>query len=300
MTRLSTTASSATAAGRCAVCGEPEPLGDVVCRRCSSDSLAPADTLVVVRGDERAYVRVPSAIAPAIVDRLAVEGCPARAVTVPQAWMALPVRTWTLIAAVSLSGFWAARLVDPRLWATTAVLVVALLVAADQAMRRPRVTPAATDGAADLPTRLRRAVTESLDALPPGDARRALTDIVRRARPLVVALQRRPDDHRVLGDVSDLVEASCDIAAELHRLDAFLARPSSALAARRRGEGIRETLARRLAEAGAAIDGLYAQLLQEGSTASDRVAELATELAKEANARKEAAVELDAYLRGKA
>jgi hypothetical protein len=300
VTRLAPTSAAATATGRCAVCGEPEPLGDVVCRRCADDTLAPADTLVVVQGDERAYVRVPNSLAPAVVDRLAGEGCRARAVAVRQAWMAVPAHTWTLVVAVLVSGFWAAHVIDPKLWATTTILAAALLVAADQSMRRPRLSPAVTDGAAELPPRLRRVVSTILDELPPGDARRALADVVRRARPLISALQKRPDDRRVLGDVSDLVGASCEIAAELDRVDSFLAHradPQSAAALRIRSQGVRETLVRRLADAGAAIDALYAQLLQEGSPASARVAELASELSAEATARREASKELEEFLK---
>jgi hypothetical protein len=258
-----------------------------------------ADTLVVVRGDERAYARVPSATAPAIVAQLLAEGREARAVAVREAWTALPARTWTLVGAVLVSGLTAAYLVAPELSVTTAGVAALLLLLADRAMRRPRVAPATDEDTSDLPPRLRRTVSGALADLPSGDARRLVADVVRRARPLLAAVANRPDDRHVQRDVVDLVDACCAIAVELHRVDAFLALPADPHLAdarlaesRTRCQETRALLARRLADAVAAIDALHAQLLREGSPASDRVAELASELQAEASARGAATREL--------
>jgi hypothetical protein len=133
-----------------------------------------------------------------------------------------------------------------------------------------------------------------------------LADIVRRARPLLAAVADRPDDRRIQRDVVDLVDACCAIAVELHRVDSFLALPADPRLAdarlaesRKRCSDTRALLARRLADAGAAIDALHAQLLQEGSPASDRVSELASELQAEASARGAATRELYELLESK-
>src|SRR5918912_3958384 len=93
-------------------------------------------------------------------------------------------------------------------------------------MRRPRVPSADDEDWSALPPRLRRTVTGVLAELPPGDARRLAAAVVRRARALLVAVESRPDDRRVQRDVVDLVDASCAIAVELQRVDAFLALPA--------------------------------------------------------------------------
>ena len=286
---------AATAAGRCAVCGEPEPLGGVLCTRCSEDGSGTPDTLVVVQNEERAYVRVSSLLAELVVLRLAEEGCTARAVPASRAWMALPRRVWRLVVSVLVAGVAAALVAVPSLGIVTLIVAGALLVAADDAMRRPMLAARAEESAPELPHRLRKTVTSVLDALPAGDARRLLADVVRRARPLLAEIQRRPDDRRTLGDVSDLVEASCDIAAELARVDAFLALPGTArtVDTTSRCNTMRELLTRRLADAASAIDAMLAQMLVEESPASDRVAELASELTAEASARRAAFKELD-------
>jgi hypothetical protein len=265
-----------------------------------------ADTLVVVRGDERAYARVPSASAPAIVAQLLAEGREARAVAVRDAWTALPARTWTLIAAVVVSGLAAAYLVAPEMAVMTVGVAGSLLFLADRAMRRPLLPSSDDADASDLPPRLRRAVAGALADLPSGDARRLLADVVRRARPLLADVASRPDDRHVERDVVDLVDACCAIALELQRVDSFLALPADprlsdarlAESRTRCGE-TRALLARRLADAVAAIDALHAQLLREGTPASDRVAELASELQAEASARGAATRELYELLEGR-
>jgi hypothetical protein len=132
---------------------------------------------------------------------------------------------------------------------------------------------------------------------------------VRRARTLFDTFAGQTDERRVTRDVSDLVEACCDIAREHARLDAVLPalwEPALAPAAargaaddagadelRRRGEAGRALLTRRLREAIAAIDELVVQRgVERGGTAAERVAELTSELTAEAAARRHAAREI--------
>ncbi|HVE80120.1 MAG TPA: hypothetical protein VNA89_14735 [Gemmatimonadaceae bacterium] len=286
-------------AGRCAACGEPEALDLVICPRCAASAPEAADTLIVLRGAERAYARVPAALAPVVLGRLADEGRTARAVPARRAWVAIPGRTWVLILAIVVSGAAAAAVAAPALRYVTPLVALGLLVAAERAMRGASAAADASSDAA-LPPRLRRPVVDALAALPPGESRALLTDVVRRARPLLASLSGAEDGAAVARDVDDLVLASCDIALEHARLDALLrdTRDGAGGAddARRRCEEGRDLLARRLRDASAAVGATYAQRVERGTPAAERVAELASELTAEAAARRDAAVEIERLL----
>ena len=283
--------------GHCAVCGAAEPLDLVVCPRCAGGAPEVADTLVVVRGDERAYARVPAALAPAVVGRLEREGQVARAVPARLAWAALPPRTWVLVLAVLVSGTAAARTGLPSLWWLTPLVAGLLLVAAERGMLRPRLEGGGA--ASELPPRLQRAVVEAFAELPPGDARDLLADVVRRARALLASLGAEPNDAALARDVADLADACCEIALELARLDAAIGGRGAAGAGSTlpdRAAAARTLLARRLRDASAAVGELYAQNVERGGPAGERVAELASELTAEAAARREAAAEIERLL----
>jgi len=292
-------------AGRCAVCGAAEPLDLVVCPRCAGGAPEVADTLVVVRGDERAYARVPGVLAPAVVGRLAREGRTARAVPVTRAWAALPPRTWALLLAVVVAGA-AARFAIPALWWITPLVAVLLLVAAERAMLRPQLDPGVVGS--ELPPRLQRQVVGAFAELPPGRARDLLADVVRRARALLAAAGAEPNDGRVARDVADLVGACCEIALEHARLDAVLGErgtPSAGAGgaprdtAPGRAAAARDLLAERLRAAAAAVGELYAQQVERGGPAAERVAELASQLAGEAAARRHGAAEVERLLQSR-
>jgi hypothetical protein len=288
--------------GSCLACGAPASSGSALCAACEAEAPGKADTLVVVPGEERAHALVPAALAPLVLSRLGPAGRDARAVSLAEAWRALPMRTWSLVIAVLVTGSWAAaRLGSVLLWGLSTVVALVLVLAAERAIRTPALVARADDELETLPPRLRRAVTDALALLGAGDARRLLADLVRRARPLVAAVQRLPDERRVLDDVADLVDAACAIALQLERLDAFLALPGGAASAdaRRRCEGTRAQLSQRMSDAAAAVDAMHAQLLQEGTPASERITELVAELSSEAAARHAAELEVDELL-GKA
>ena len=225
-----------------------------------------------------------------------------------------PIGDLLVVVAVIVAGAAAAHLAMPVLWAVTPVVAGALFVAAMRAARRQ---PAGLETAgAPLPPRLERSVVEALATLPPGDARDLLAEIVRRARTLLDAVAGQSDERRLARDVTDLVDACCEIAREHARLDAVLPalwEPALAPAAargaaddagadelRRRGDAGRELLTRRLREAASVMEEMVVQHgVERGGAAAQRVAELTTELAAEAAARRHAAQEIQRVLEGR-
>ena len=220
----------------------------------------------------------------------------------------IPGADLVLVVAVMVAGSAAAQLVTPALWMPTAVVAGALFAASVHAARRSggvRVRP--------LPARLERAVAEAFAALPAGEARALLGEVVHRARSLLAMFAGQMDEQRLTRDVTDLVDACCDIALEHARLDAVLPavwEPALAPAAargaaddagadelRRRSEAGRELLARRLRDAVAAMDAMLVQQgIERGGPAADRVAELTTELTAEAAARRKASEDIQRLL----
>ena len=122
------------------------------------------------------------------------------------------------------------------------------------------------------------------------------------------AFDARQDDE-ARRHVADLVADSCTIALDLARLDATA--PVSALpnattpgagaapadaALSARYQAARELFTKRLGDAASALSALYASGVERGTPASDRVAELVSEIREEASARSAAKSELDALL----
>jgi hypothetical protein len=227
------------------------------------------------------------------------------------ALLSVPLADHLLVAAVMVAGAAAGALAMPALWIVTPPFAAILLGAAVHAARGARGADATP--AAPLPPRLERSVAEAFAALPAGEARELLADVVRRARTLLDALAGQADERRLARDVTDLVDACCEIAREHARLDAVLPalwEPALAPAAargaadnagadelRRRGEAGRELLTRRLREAVAAMEQMVVQRgVERGGLAAQRVAELTSELAAEAAARRHAAQEIQRLL----
>ncbi|MFN2567714.1 MAG: hypothetical protein ABR499_22190 [Gemmatimonadaceae bacterium] len=218
-----------------------------------------------------------------------------------------------VIVAVIVAGAAAAHLAMPALWAVTPIAAGTLFVAALRAVRLRDVAFAAGSPGAPLPPRLERSSAEAFAALPAGDARELLGDVVRRARALLETFAGQADERRLTRDVSDLVEACCEIAREHARLDAVLPalwEPALASAGarraadgasgdelRRRGDAARELLTRRLRDAAAVLEEMLVQRgVERGGSAAERVAELTSELAAEAAARRHAAQEIQRFL----
>jgi hypothetical protein len=218
-----------------------------------------------------------------------------------------------LIVAVVVAGVAAAQLAVPALWVATPMIAATLLVAAMSAAHG-RVRGEASVRA--LPPRLERSVAEALAVLPAGEARELLADVVGRARTLLDTIAGQSEERRLARDVTDLVDACCEIAREHSRLDAVLPalwEPALASAAargaaddagadelRRRGDAGRALLTRRLREAASVLEEMVVREgVERSAAAAQRVAELTSELATEAAARRHAAQEIRRVLEGR-
>ena len=195
-----------------------------------------------------------------------------------------------LIVAVSLTGSIAAAMGNPALWLSTASLVALLA----WAQRRKGSDVRDDERLRSLPLPMQRRLRSTLASLAPGDAKRLLNDVGRKAAILFDARRiafNEPWGVSARQNVSDLVQAACDVAMELSRLErAFPVGASTApdasliarvTASRRLFEG-------RLEDAASALSALYASGVHHGTPASDRVAELVQEIRADAAATSQA------------
>jgi hypothetical protein len=192
-----------------------------------------------------------------------------------------------VIVGVTVAGSIAAAMGHPVLWLSTAVLVGFLAVV----QRRQTAVDVRDDGRLrSLPLPLQRILRSTLAGLPPGDAKRLLNEVGRQTAILFDARGVAFDEPwgaSARQNVSDLVEAACEVARELSRLErAFPVGASPApdasliaevTASRRLFEG-------RLEDAASALSALYASGVHQGTPASDRVAELVQEIRADAAA----------------
>jgi hypothetical protein len=214
------------------------------------------------------------------------------------------------IMAIILSGAAAGAIVSPVFYATT-VLLAGLLVRAES-NAQGMTSRAKPRSISDLPPALQATVTAALNALPEGEARRQLLGLIADARPLYAARSTRFDEseeREQSGDVNDLIEACCETALELNTIDSVVsatparapraagaaATPSSEVNARL--ASAREVLVGRLKDARTAIKTLYLADVEQGTSASQRVAELAAEIKSDAAARRAAIADIDTLLR---
>ena len=210
----------------------------------------------------------------------------------------VPVADVVLVLAVIAAGGAAAWVADPALWYVTPAVAGVLLVASNRGRVRALQ---AESGAPELLPDLRRTVDAAMDQLPDGGARRLLDKIMRPARSVFAARESAFDerhDTETRRNVADLVGAACAIALDLARLDAVS--PPNGPAGdqlQERYESARRLLTKRLEDAASALGALYAAGLERGTPASDRVADLASELREDASARAAARREME-QLRG--
>jgi hypothetical protein len=209
--------------------------------------------------------------------------------------------TLTILAAL-IAGVCAAIVVAPIFFPLTILVVAILTRGAQAAMTAPSQTKS---DFLDLPDGLRRVVDETFAALPDGDARRQLLGVVVQARPILASRSTTFDaatESASRTNVESLVSACCGTALDLSRLDAVSASktgasPDPALDAAL--ASARNMLSKRMTDATSALSALYASGLEHGTPASNRVAELATEITEDARARGAAATELGQLLDGK-
>jgi hypothetical protein len=138
---------------------------------------------------------------------------------------------------------------------------------------------------------------DAIDRLPLGEPRQLLANIVRQARPLLADRESSFDnemERKTRDDVIDLVNAACETALELWRLDGAAPRERGGQdVLSLRYQRAREELVNRLQSAASSLSELYASDVEYGTPASDRVAELAAALRNDARARSAAKGEID-------
>ena len=200
-----------------------------------------------------------------------------------------------LIVAVTTAGSIAAVVANPMLWISTAFLVVLLAVVQ---RREGEVDVRDDKRLQSLPLPLQRALRSTLAGLPPGDAKRLLNAIGRQAAILFDSRKspfNGPWGESARQNVSDLVEAACEVAVELSRLERALAVQSSQSADANliaQLTNSRRLFAGRLEDSASALAAMYASGVNHGTPASDRVAELVQEIRADAAATSHAWSEL--------
>lgn len=207
-----------------------------------------------------------------------------------------------MILAMLSTGVTAGFVSHSELLIATPIMAALVFVASKQAMQqrdRRDVPPTA-----DFPPEIAAAIERAMDRLPAGDGRRLLADVVREARPLFVSRASAFDaskDAEARAQAAELITASCDTALELSQLDDMLdihtAPDGEDLPADmtllNRLSTARDMFANRLRAASLALSSAYAAGMENGTPASDRVAELVAELKADASARSAAKRELN-------
>ena len=205
-----------------------------------------------------------------------------------------------LLVAIFAAGAFAAQRVSPALWFTTALVLIVVSRAA-----RADDVETSTQPVEDLsifPAATRQLVVATRSQVTSPDVQYLLKVVIEGAAPLLVAMKNEERNRASGRDVVALVEASCALAVELDRIDAFLAQPQALADARsaelrNRSKTTRTQLADQLMEACTAIETLHAQLLEERSDAAHRVSELAAQLTEEAAVRRAASLEIQELLK---
>lgn len=200
----------------------------------------------------------------------------------------IPVRDGALFIAIIFVGATAAWLAMPVLWFATPVMAAYVYFSA----RRASATLENATPAGEMPSHVQQALDEAIDRLPIGEPRQLLANVVRQARPLFAERQSSFDaemERQTRDNVIDLVNAACETALELWRLDGAAPKgiPTSAEGEMLspRYQRARAELVARLQSAAASLSELYASDIEHGTPASDRVAELAAALREDARAR---------------
>ena len=210
-----------------------------------------------------------------------------------------------MILAMLSTGITAGLVAHSELLLVTPIMAGLVFIASKQAMQevgRRDVPPMA-----DFPPEVAAAVERAMERLPAGDGRRLLADVIREARPLFVARASAFDaakDNEARAQAGELITASCDTALELSQLDDMLeihTAPDgddlpSDMSLLTRLSSARDLFANRLRAASFALSNVYAAGIENGTPASDRIAELVADLKADAGARTAAKRELNDLL----
>ncbi len=314
----------------CLLCGGADPLKLAVCLRCGGSDGAGRPTLLFIDGHadrtarekvagllaatvengllpwvlrgSQALVRLPGQAAERVVERMAAEGVPLRAVRQSRAWAPMPMSYYAMVGGAAGAGL-LAGMVAPVLSSLALPVAVLLLLVGQLRLQRPviRARPAAPR----LPESAAPEVLETLRQLPEGVARELMAELVFAGS----ALYRRWDqgDGEAIDRLAQLLIASCAAVRELADLDDYL-RPLQSMAGRelpavttyrpRAGiEDTRDALVQRLLEVLAAIDTLRRQSTALALDPS-ALPTLTEALERRARLEDEALLELEAYLAG--
>jgi hypothetical protein len=202
-----------------------------------------------------------------------------------------------MVLAVIIAGMAATIIVSPVFFVAT-VIMLGILTRAARAEVAASASAAVKSDFIDLPEDLRRAVDAALASIPDGDARRLLLGVIVQARPILASHSTTFDpaaESASRTSVESLVAACCGTGIDLARLDAASsAKPATAPdpSLDARFAAARGMLVKRMSDATAALTALYAAGLEHGTPASNRVAELASEISADEKARDAAATEI--------
>lgn len=205
----------------------------------------------------------------------------------------IPARDGIVCFAIIVAGAMAAWTAMPILWIVTPIIAAMVYFSARQAV----VVPVSEAVEGQLPPLVQQEIDAAIARLPLGEPRQLLADVVRQARPLFADRESSFDKDKeaeTRANVVELVDAACETALELWRLDSAAPKvPSADDVLSQRYQRGREELVTRLRAAATSLSELYASDVEHGTPASDRVAELAVELREDAHARSEAKKEID-------
>ncbi len=213
--------------------------------------------------------------------------------------LAVPTGDAIVILAAAASGVLAGYMVDSKLWIATALVVAILVAASSRAQSERDIGDSGAPPMRELPSDLRRVVSGAVASLGDCDAQRRLMAVVQPARSWFATREStfgRQRDDEAGRHVSDLLTDSCSIALDLARLDEVTPGASADPALTARFQTAHALFVKRLDDAAAALSELYASGVERGTPASDRVAELASEIKDEASARSAAKADVDALL----
>jgi hypothetical protein len=211
----------------------------------------------------------------------------------------LPRDAQLLLIAVVVTGCTAALVAMPVLWIVTPMVALTILAGARAA------TGAAESAVVEvtLPPALQHAIDRALlELADDGTARRLLLDVVRHARPLFDTRDSAFDsvhDEVTRANASELVAECCEVALHLSQVDELRAAhigaaqdASERQATRATFEATHTMLVQHLSNAADALAALYVSGVEHGTPASERVAELVSEIKLDASARSAAAEEM--------
>jgi hypothetical protein len=204
-----------------------------------------------------------------------------------------------LLVAVVVTGCSAALVVMPALWLVTPIVALTILAGA----RAANVVAASPVVEVTLPAAVQHAIDRAFAELTgEGTAGRLLSDVVRHARPLFDARDSAFDsahDELTRANASELVVECCEVALQLSQVDALRAADivaaqdvSQRQATRAKYEATHTMLVQHLSNAAEALAALYVSGVEHGTPASERVAELVSEIKLDASARSAAAAEM--------